>query len=655
MPSSHVKDASFLQQHIEKLILAIGVLVLAVAVFLFVIGKPFAIEINRQSYDNPKDAIEVLVRADDQIEAGLQNTKPLPPVETPDFGADFQKTLGRQPTLEPLASLVGTSGVAMSHLYPEPPEKARYALAFPPVPGNVTHKFGTDVLDKEFDAAITKQYFDLWGKTPDESGDFSMFVASGEFDLWQWVERLKADPAVDGEIKIPTGIWAQRFGIAGAVLLRETWDPTINDWGQAAIVHPMPGQVRVLPSDKMQADRQLAMAQLAQLRDNQIELAQPALPWLIDFVQVAPPGEEGDEAADTLLQGLGEQNLGKAEKEIIKLKKKIKELEKRRAKRSGQDTPTASAPGGFGLDAGPSEAPDPSTDRRDSLTRRIEKLKDRIAQLEAEAQEEAATRKRLEEARRLREEERRRREALRDERDRALTGPNTDDPFDLAGVEGMQLKEGATLRVWAADPSMQPGKTYRYKLLVSVINPLYAVPRLAPDQLQANRHRAALLPTQAEIDELPWIGPVKVEPQSQFLFTAGRQGNARIEIYRRHEGQMRIQEFDGAPGDSIGSILKIQGRGGQLGEVDMRVGAVLIDIEKRRDLLSNRTVYAMIYMDAHGNISERLDSQDKSSPARKTLQAEIKNGPSQVLRPDPDARPETDFGPGGGSPDFTPF
>ena len=63
MSNSHVKDASFLQQHIEKLILAAGLLILAAAVFLFVIGNPFAIKVNNQTYDNPKDAVDVLVRS----------------------------------------------------------------------------------------------------------------------------------------------------------------------------------------------------------------------------------------------------------------------------------------------------------------------------------------------------------------------------------------------------------------------------------------------------------------------------------------------------------------------------------------------------------------------------------------------------------------
>lgn len=650
MSAQRIKDASFIQQHIEKLILAAGVLVFAVAAFLFVIGNPFAIEVNRQTYTDPNEAVSVLVRGDEQLERGLQEPKPLPEVETPPFSADFIAMMQRPVDLERLVAGLGDPGLTTGAVYPDIPEPSRYALVYPPAPKNITHKFGTDVLDKEFDEKLAAALFKLWGKEPNEPGDFSMFIAAGEFDIWQWISRLKATPTGDEEIKIPAGIWAQRFGIAGVALLREEWDPAAGRWTDRQIVVPIPGQKRVLPDDKAEAETNRAIAQLAALRDGQVELAQPELPWLTDFVQVTPPGDEGDGSADGLLQALDDKNLGKAEKEILKLEKKIQDLEERRAKRNerqGGDKGPAGAPGG-GFDA-----PSPDAGRRDPIARQIESLRERIERLRPQALKEAENRQKLAEARRLREEERARRDALRDERDRALAGPG-DDPLNIAGVPGMQLEEGSTLRVWAADPSMQPGKTYRYKLLVSVINPLYAVPRLAPDQLEENKQRAALLPTDAEIAAMPWIGPIKVEPKSRFFFTGGGESRANIDIYRRYDGELRIQEFSGAPGDKIGSILEIKNEFEQIEEIDMSVDAVLVDVEKRRDLLSNRTVYTLIYADSEGNIYERTDAFDKSSPAIKDLRQELKDGPDRVLRPDPEAQPG-DGGPGGFGPGFEDF
>ena len=652
MSAPRIKDATFLQQHIEKLILLAGVGVFAIAVFLFVLGNPFAIEVDRRAYDKPAEAVEVLERNRRQVELGLQDSEPLPEVEPPLFWEDFQATINREVDGRVVAGL-GSFGTTRDALYPPPVDPSRYALAFPPVPKNITFKNGTDVLDKEFDVKIAKAFFDLWGKEMDEPGDFTMFVAAGEFDVSEWVNRLKADPSSDDDaIKIPPGIWVQRFGIAGVALLREEWDPEEGLWVNRQIVVPLPGQTRVLPEDKLEADTALALAEITRLREAQLELAQPELPWLIDFVQVAPPGgEEDGEGVGGFLQAVNDEKLGPAEKEIIKLEEKIEQLRERQAKQRERENRGGGArpgerPGDF-------DAPSPRSERRDPITRQIENLQEKIERLRPKAQEEEKNRKRLEELERQRDEERRRRAELQAQQNRNLVGPGQG--FEGVGIEGLALGEDATLRVWAADPSMQPGTTYRYKLLVSVINPLYAVPRLAKDQLEENQHRAALLPTDAEIDAMPWIGPVKVEPEIRFFFVNGRNNGARIEIFRRVNGELRIQDFDGAPGDVIGELLEVQGPLGQPQQIDMTVDAIIVDVERRRDVFSGRDIYNLIYMDGEGNIHVRTDDSDKSSPVRKDNLDEIENGPDQVLRPAVDEiNPgREEFGPGG--PGFPAF
>ncbi|MEM6258120.1 MAG: hypothetical protein AAGI37_07380 [Planctomycetota bacterium] len=635
MPATRIKDAGFVQQHLEKLILAGGVLVLLIAVALFVVGKPFAIEVNNTKHPTPKEAIDVLVTGDDRLEGGLNNTEPIPRPVPPDFLEDFIEMATLQADLDLLVNGLGDPGVTRDGLDPVPPPPSRYALVFPPAPKNVEFKSGVDLLDKEFDEEATREFFKLWGKDLDEPGDFSMFVASGEFDVWDWVNRLKADPDTGEQIKIPAGIWAQRFGIAGVALLREEFDPVEGRFGNPTIVAPLPRQTRVLPDDEAEKNVTLGLAEIARLREIQAEIAQPDLPWLDGFVQVVPPGDPDElEAAGGLIQSLNDENLGPAELEIIKLEEKIEQLQERQAKRNERQG--NQAPGDFD---------NPGSERRDPLARQIEQQRERIERLRPQALKEEQERQRLAEAERLREAERARREALRSERDRRLAGP---DEFNdgLARIEGMDLQEGSTLRVWAADPSMQPGKTYRYKLLVSVINPLYAVPRLAPDQLEENAQRAALLPSQREIDAMPWIGPIQVEPESSFFFTQGRDSGPELEIYRRYEGKLRVQEFDGAPGDTIGSMMQIENELGQVQEIDMGLDSVIVDIEKRKDIFSGRTVYSLICMDADGNLFERIDTIDKSSPALRDKRDEVVNGPNQTLRPKADDPQDDQFGPG---------
>lgn len=658
MSAPRIKDASFVQLHIEKIILSAGVLIFAIGLFLFVLGNPFAIQLNNQTYETPGDAVNTLTLSDDRLERGLQEPKPIPEIELPDFRENFLAMMKERSDSElPLAAL-SDPGITLGGIYPDIPEPSRYALVYPPVPKDIKHVSDTDVLDKEFDVVATKKFFELWGKDLEEPGDFTMFIAAGEFDIYEWVTRLKAESEVEGDIKIPAGIWAQRFGIAGVALLREEFDPQEARWTNRQIVHAMPNQYRMLPDVEAPIETNAALVEIAKLREGQIELAQPDLPWLDGFVQAIAPGDETQGVGvDGLLLALNAENLGPKEKEILKLEEKIKQLEARRAKQAERRNPRPDAR----PDARPDNfdrSPAPRGDRparKDPIQENIDNLRTKIERLRPTAEREKESRRKLAEEKRLREEERARREALRADRDRSVFGPG-EDPLAAAGVAGMQLTEGSTLRVWAADPSMRPGKTYRYKLLVSVINPLYAVPRLAEDQLKDNRSRAALLPTDDEIEAMSWIGPIKVEPKSRFFFTSGGT-SASIDIYRRHKGVLIHQDFKGSPGDSIGTIEAIEDEFGNIiEEIDMGVGAVLVDIERHRDPLSTgSTINSMIYMDAEGNIFERIESLDKNSPERKEASQELKDGPKNALRPAPGAAPgdgfdrgfERGFGPGG--------
>lgn len=212
----------------------------------------------------------------------------------------------------------------------------------------------------------------------------------------------------------------------------------------------------------------------------------------------------------------------------------------------------------------------------------------------------------------------------------------------------MQLEEGATVRVWAADPTMRPGKTYRYKLLVAAINPLYAVPRLEKQQLEENQSRAAIFPSKAEIDKMQWIGPITVEPRARFFFTSGSDSRAKVDIYRRYNGQLYSEDFDVSPGDPIGGKVTIKNKNNLVPpfDVNMGVGAILVDIEARRTL-SGKTDYVMIFMDEQGNLFERAQSDDTNHPDKRDLDRQVKEGPDFALRPEDD-EDRFDEGFGGG-------
>ncbi len=681
MPTTRVKDAGFLQQNIEKLILGAGVLVLLAAFGLFVFGNPFSIEVGGKSFADAGEAVGVLKSKDSQLEGGLSNTSPLPDTPIPAFLDNYEAMI-KQSVVSPgpIPRLV-RSGLNWEAMYPNVPEPPRYAMVYPPAPQDIKHKFGTDVLDAEFNPTMVDQFRELMNKPNAGRGgepfDISMFIAAGDFDIWEWVNRLKGeqDTTTPKDNRIPIGIWAKRFGIAGVVLLREEWDDQSGVWTNRQIVKPLPGQKRVTPLDPAPTNPAEALVNVELLRQAQADIARPELPWLTDtngtFIQASPPGGE-----DLLGTGLGfdefgiggKEALGRAEQQIVDYEEKIRELEERRRLRDEKergrerpDRPDRPAPrprpGGGGFDEGPGfdggPQPNQNPERSDPIQREIDSLQKKIEDLRPKAEKEREDRVKKQEELRLQEEARRAREEALRAREGAL--PGFGDEFGAGlGFDGVQVEKGAKVRVWAADPTMMPGKTYRYKLLVAVINPLYAVPRLESEQLAENKARAAILPSEEEIDKMEWIGPVTVEPTARFFFTSGSETRAKVDIYRRHNGLLTKQSFDVAPGDPMGGTVTIKDKQNVNPpvDVDMGLGSVLIDITRRRDLAGN-SVLTMIYQDQAGNLYERSQALDANNPDRRVLDREISEGPKWELRPEID-KTQQQFQDGFGGPGFGP-
>lgn len=625
MALKRVKDAGFLQLHIEKLLLGAGVLVLLIAAVLFILGKPFGVTLAGRDHADPEVAIDVLNSQNRKLENGLMNKSPIPEQETPKFDVEIASMIERGlDTSEPTAR-VASFGVTPAHIDPMPPLRPRYATVTPPVPINIEYKFGTDVFDPDFNPDQEA----LWELKGDRSNDFTMFVAQGEFETAKWADRLEEGAeSVDGG-KIPVGIWRRRFGIAGGALLRQEKDPVTGEWSETEIVAALPGQERYLPGDAAPDNIVEAVGLVARMRQVEIQaaIAQPELPWVTDFQQVVPPGADGDGEG---LDGLGgfavagelgpnEQKVAKLQADIEKLREK-QQLWQQRQRGGNPDNPRPRNPQ---PDNDRSERPE-RPERRDPFVPRIERLQEQIERIRDKADDEREKREeeqRLEEERlrRLREREARK-AALENERDARLNRPA------FAQVDELNLEEGATLRVYAADPTMRPGMTYRYKLVVAAINPLYAMPALAPDQLAENQSKAALLPSAEEIEAMDWI-EVTTEPTIQYFYVSGTGSRGKVEVYRRVNGEMTQQSFDVSPGDVVGGVVDIEGQ-----EADLNTGLILVDIEGRKNPLGGGNDSRMILVDESGNLVERFSSIDSKNADRRALKRELDEGPEKVLR-----------------------
>lgn len=634
MPTARVKDAGFLQKHVEKIALGLGVLILIIAFVIFVAGNPFKIVINNREYASPREAVEELEMNNTRLKLGLQESNPIPPVVIPQFDNEVIAMLDREVTKATPARFA-SAGLTDKTMTPEEVLPPRYIASLPPVPTNVRTVVGTDVLDMQLNQP-TEAYAKLLGEISSPM-DVTMFIASAEFPIYEWAQRLRKPTGSAEGGPIPTGIWSQRFGIAGVALLREEWNPYTQSWGERTIVPALPGQPRLLPGDEAPSDPLQAGQTVVNLRERQEDIARPELPWIGGLVQAVAPGSE---LAEGGIDEFGIEGLGKAESEIVELEKKIQLLEEERMKREERrrpnpDRPVArpTRPGEF--DEGTTR-PERDTTKQDPYAKRIEQYRTKIERLRPRAEIERAEREK-------RAEERAKREALAEQR-KSLLNQNNDPRFatgdeNAEEIDGIRLEEDAKVRVWAADLTMKPGKTYRYKVLVSVINPLYAVPRLDTEQREENKALPALLPPQAEIDKMPWSDPVSVEPKVRYFFTSGSESRATVVVYRRIAGEMRKQKFDITPGDVVGGSATIDGE-----QLDLSVGLILIDLETRRDPFGGTSTVMILMNPETGEIFERTQATDNASPVIKKLDQEIKEGKVWKLRPT--GEEPLDFGPG---------
>lgn len=191
-------------------------------------------------------------------------------------------------------------------------------------------------------------------------------------------------------------------------------------------------------------------------------------------------------------------------------------------------------------------------------------------------------------------------------------------------MEGLAIEEiSRKITVWAHDLSVKPGQTYRYRLIVSVINPLFRQRRVAPEQRAEHFNRMALGPDPYELAESPWSDPVKIDPEYYFFLVSGNPTNreAQVEVWHVHDGRWRDGRFKVYPGDPIGGQITITTASGDR-NLDMRVGSLVVDIAAESGTGSRSGAKLLYVKPGAGRIASRTVDQDSNCEDRIRLRAE---------------------------------
>lgn len=170
--------------------------------------------------------------------------------------------------------------------------------------------------------------------------------------------------------------------------------------------------------------------------------------------------------------------------------------------------------------------------------------------------------------------------------------------------------------IWAHDINVKPGESYRYRMRVSVTNPLWQKKRNLPTEQDEYLDRLQL-----ESDWGAWSSPITIQ-DTQFVFLDKAQsspapipGLASVDVWKFWDGMWRNNSFDINPGDPIGSIAATDGL-----DVNYYNGANLVDIDFQYKL-NNRATPRMIYTQ-NGQTRHRIQSLDRTAPMRDYLKTQ---------------------------------
>jgi len=172
------------------------------------------------------------------------------------------------------------------------------------------------------------------------------------------------------------------------------------------------------------------------------------------------------------------------------------------------------------------------------------------------------------------------------------------------------------VQVWAYDLTVEPNKTYRYRIAVSVINPLFQRTQIDPELQKKYFHRLAI-----NSDYSQWSQPVSIQPKHYFFVVSGggASQSVNVEIWRVFDGQWVMEDFQVKAGDSIGGKID-RVWGDQTVPIDMAIGSVAVDVIGSGAAQDVHKSIQLVYLDLESNtLHSRFVSDDRNSPVRRRL------------------------------------
>lgn len=674
----NLKDVGFFQKHVEKLVVAVAGLFLLLMAFFYLVGDPYAVELNRQTR-GPVEVEEQVLDTAQKLDARLESPEmPFEQRQVPAYTADFQQRWQKPPVLARTSSIGEPPPAEI--LINRGPVKP-YFVPRPPVATDLVARGGYAVLGEVADSQLHEQLVQLVGST-NQPRDFRYASVEGKFDLDEWIARLQANPPKPGMQKLRDPWWRKMLAITGVYLQRQELDPVTGEWGNTTIIKTLPHQIAFLPDDIREWSDVDADAVVQYVKESRERIVRPEFVPIISGQPWLPP-----EARARELTTEEQRELQKLFSDIQSLQNRLENwrraagmAQQQQQRQQPQRRPTTTRqpdlgdimdPGAGGRGGRTQQRPQVNPGQRDQERR--QQLLEQIEATELQLAEKIQQRNEL-----LGLED----ESAADEMmmmgeemfDPAMMGPGMmppgvidpammnpampgrnpqqpnqlrqpryqqpnqfrqprqfgqpEQPQSAQSNEEPEEQVNRTIRVWAHDLTVEPGKTYRYRLIVSVLDPLFKQTQVNETQFEQYHNKLALGPDEQELAESPWSDEVRIDPAYYFFLVGGNpsQQRAEVEVWRIFDGAWRSGNFDLNPGDPIGGTITVQTYQGPQ-ELPLKIDALLVDLTSvssgRPGGISLGGTTRMLYLDRDTNqIATRTVDQDRESVDRIRLKNE---------------------------------
>ena len=585
-----LKGISVVEQHVEKIVLGVFAVILLGAFAWQFIGNPNAVQVGTQtvSPDKAPDIVRDMART---VKGKLESPTAPPVPEQPSILEEVRSGLAQSaqpPAPIRLAGLVGGS----APLAPRPvtpggqapaSEGEMFAVFTPPAPTGVTWAMHEGTIDPVLPMRVKEAAAFLPKEQPFDKRSVTVRATIDAKAIREGLQRPT------GGQPLPAAWWNAKVEVLDVELQRQTKGAD-GSWGETQTIVTIPGAFSMRERLRDPNTRPADLAALLDAERNNRQSVRRAPYWpVISGTAWTPPGEAGAATGAPADIERRARQVRVLKEELNRMAEQLKRLEAPPA--PGREDPEADDRGGGGGGGGGGKPPGgqasahPSSEF-DSLRGvfAMDGIEDSIFTRDTWAQAGGGRGGRGDE-----EEAVDRREAQKKQLQKRIEDTTKKLAAEVADLEkagydetgakiGAQqaqfveplgsITESATekVTVWSHDVTAEPGKTYRYRLVAWLTNPLFGN-GAGLSEKQRDLAKPAAVPSEPS----EWTPAVEVRPDTVFVFTSAREpgtvgaGSAAIyseasasaELFRFYYGYWRRGTVEMRPGDAMRATLTL--------------------------------------------------------------------------------------------------